>query len=187
MHYRDRFGFILFPCFRILKKEGLFYFKYTVYRVKKYLPCKEFFLKVYKCSWYGGVGVLGTHTIFMISVELSSPAAQELSQELLVCSLQHCTWGKFIGTIPGNAGKSYHVQLPFAGGSDGDEVTEAHQRKIHILICSPYAGPVLSAVASTWIPVRCSQIYFYQFLGWKVFSPPLVCAVTSPPSWLLSL
>lgn len=117
----------------------------------------------------------------MTSVALSSPAAQEVAQELLVCSFQSCTCGKFIGTPPGNAGKSN----PFAGGSD--EVTEVTPEKIPISVCSSSAGPVLSAVASMEMPVRCSQIYFYPFLGWKMFVPPQVYAVTSPPSQFLWL
>lgn len=84
------------------------------------MPWNRFFLKVYEYSRYGGVGVSCTHAIFIVSVARSSPAAQEMAQELLVCSLQRCAWRKFIGIPQGNAGKGN----PFAG--DSDEVTEAN-------------------------------------------------------------
>lgn len=133
------------------------------------MPCNNFFLKMSKYSRYGGVRVSCTHAIFMSSADLSSAAAQEIAQELLVCSLQSCTWGKFIWIIPGNTGKSN----PFAGGSD--EVTEAHQRKSIFWYVAPMQGQFslqLPPWRSQWHALKFISIN--SWLGRRFLLPRLV-------------
>lgn len=142
------------------------------------MPWNKFFLKVYDCSRYGGVGGSPVHVPF------------SLSQLLAVLQLPRrwprSCWSALSNVAPEENSLGFHQEMQTKATPLQGTVMRL-LRQTHISICSSYAGPVLSAVASTEIPVRCSQVYFHQFLGWKMIAPPQVRVVTSPPSQFLWL